>query len=154
MNIQETIQNLKELHSGNPWHGTAILPILQGVAYDKVNRKTAHQSNSIGQILEHMLSWRSFIQRKLEGDKPFDIQVNSRADWNKDKTYTQEEWQTLIDEFEKSHQTLCKIIASLDKDFLLKTVPGRNYDYTFLLNGLSQHDLYHIGQIALLNSLL
>jgi len=48
------------------------------------------------------------------------------------------------------------ILAIKDKDdeFLSENVEFRKYNFQVLLNGLIQHDIYHIGQIAYVKKLL
>jgi hypothetical protein len=38
--------------------------------------------------------------------------------------------------------------------FLEEKVDYRNYNFRFLLNGLVQHDIYHLGQIAYVGKML
>lgn len=45
---------------------------------------------------------------------------------------------------------LCTAIEQLGDARLSETVPGRAFDFYFLLHGVVQHSLYHAGQIALL----
>ena len=41
-----------------------------------------------------------------------------------------------------------------DDDFLLEMVDYRKYNFRFLINGMIQHNIYHLGQIAYLKKLL
>jgi len=41
-----------------------------------------------------------------------------------------------------------------DDEFLKEMVDYRKYDFRFLLNGLMQHNIYHLGQVAYLKKLL
>ena len=43
-----------------------------------------------------------------------------------------------------------KTLENLDDDILEKGVPGEHYNYYKLLNGLIQHDTYHLGMIWVL----
>lgn len=61
-----------------------------------------------------------------------------------------EAWQKAQDELFALNEKVCKAIAAFDDARLQEAVPGRRYDYYFLLHGLVQHALYHGGQIALL----
>jgi hypothetical protein len=41
-----------------------------------------------------------------------------------------------------------------DDNFLGDIVPLRKYNFRFLLNGLIQHNIYHLGQVAYLKKML
>jgi hypothetical protein len=45
---------------------------------------------------------------------------------------------------------LVKTVAALPESRLRERVPGKKYDFYFLLHGVAQHELYHAGQIAIL----
>ena len=42
------------------------------------------------------------------------------------------------------------MIAALPEPRLRDQVPGKDYDFYFMLHGVVQHELYHAGQIAIL----
>ena len=43
-----------------------------------------------------------------------------------------------------------KSVAGLPESRLWDRVPGKRYDFYFMLHGVAQHALYHAGQIAIL----
>ena len=49
-----------------------------------------------------------------------------------------------------TNEEMAQAIEGFDDARLAETVPGRNYDFYQLLHGMTQHALYHGGQIALL----
>jgi uncharacterized damage-inducible protein DinB len=57
-------------------------------------------------------------------------------------------------EFENLHASIIKELEPKADVFLNDQVQGKSYNYRFLLNGLIQHNIYHIGQIAFLKNLL
>jgi hypothetical protein len=59
-----------------------------------------------------------------------------------------------LDEFEQLHKKLVAELQTKDDAFLSEMVDYREYNSRFLLNGLAQHNIYHLGQIAYLKNLL
>jgi len=49
---------------------------------------------------------------------------------------------------------LVTLMDNLTDALLGKQVADREYNYRFLLNGIVQHDIYHLGQIAYVKKLL
>jgi hypothetical protein len=45
---------------------------------------------------------------------------------------------------------LVKAVSTLPEARLRERVPGKRYDFYFMLHGVAQHALYHAGQIAIL----
>ena len=44
-------------------------------------------------------------------------------------------------------------MEDIDDQKLKEKVGGRNYDFFYLLHGIIHHDVYHLGQIAILKKL-
>jgi hypothetical protein len=43
------------------------------------------------------------------------------------------------------------MVSILPESRLRDRVPGKKYNFYFMLHGMAQHELYHAGQIAILN---
>lgn len=149
MNKVNTIAaRMEDTFSGNPWHGgDALLPGLQKVT--NYNAQLAH-SNTIGQIIEHLLQWKKFGLEKMRGNEAFDIPLNSPLDWNKGKIYSKEEIEVLLKELVEVHLSMMQLLKAQSDDWLAQNVPGKKYNFEFLIEGLIQHDVYHFGQVSIL----
>jgi hypothetical protein len=55
-----------------------------------------------------------------------------------------------VERLSRKHQELQEAVRALPESRLTETVPGKDYDFYFMLHGEVQHALYHAGQIALL----
>jgi hypothetical protein len=63
-------------------------------------------------------------------------------------------WKNGLSEFKEVNEKIIHLLKTKDDEFLNGTVDYRKYDFRFLLNGLIQHHIYHIGQIAYVKKLL
>jgi uncharacterized damage-inducible protein DinB len=59
-----------------------------------------------------------------------------------------------LEQLEETQSELIEVLQQQKDDLLLETIPGKEYNYRQLLNGIIHHDIYHIGQIAYLNKML
>lgn len=150
MNKKKIIYNLQTVFNGTPWYGYSLMKIIQSVSIENINNNFK-DGNSIAQILEHILAWRIFLIEALKANFSFKIEINSTKDWNKNKRYNQKEWQQLIERLKENQSTLIELVESKSEDFLGNNIPERKYTYFTLLDNSIQHDVYHLGQIALLN---
>jgi uncharacterized damage-inducible protein DinB len=55
-----------------------------------------------------------------------------------------------VEQAKRTHDMLVKTVAALPESRLREIVPGKKYDFQFMLPGVVQHELYHAGQIAVL----
>lgn len=148
--INQLIYNLKDAYDGEPWYGASLMDIL-----NKTNLKTINLSiidqYSIAKVLKHIVTWRTFAIKMLEGETEFDIKANSEVDWTRQFVPNEEEWLDLINEFKESQIRLIELVESLNDELLKKQIPNRKYNYYFLIEGILQHDIFHFGQIAMIH---
>ncbi len=116
-----------------------VLSISSGDALRNVNGHT----HAIAALVAHMYTWRYFVLQKLTGNDSYDIKDNSEDDWP-----IVEDWHKLTQEFDDCHQALIKAIRSFPADRLDDIVPLRRYTFSYLINGILEHDFYHSGQIG------
>jgi hypothetical protein len=63
---------------------------------------------------------------------------------------TEAAWRKAITAAKRTHDVLVKTVKALPEARLRERVPGKKYDFYFMLHGVAQHELYHAGQIAIL----
>ena len=139
-----------DIFLGKPWYGNNIDQILEGVTYEIASEKPLHQVHSILEILSHMLAWRNFTLAKLRGDHALNLSANDPDDWKKIDHSDPESWTHTVTEFRQNQAQIIDELSKWKDSQLDVIVPKRDYNFRFLLRGILQHDLYHLGQIAIL----
>lgn len=151
--IEELVNTFKESFNGNPWFGDSLMKILNRIDHRVVNSTLTDSNNSIAAIVQHIINWRVFALEKMHKNDAFEIEMNSNKDWTETNINTELEWGELLN---KLISTQKKIIETLEeqvsKDYLNEKVSGHDYCFEYLLNGIIQHDIYHLGQIGILHS--
>ena len=148
--IKELVNRLQESFDGSPWYGDSVMKKLRSIDWYSADATPLEGNKSIAQILGHMINWRVFVLKKLEGDPHFDIGLNTLADWPKIEIENEKEWKVLVAELEQNQTTLVESLNKSSEALLETIVPGRDYTYCYLIEGIVQHDSYHLGQIGLL----
>lgn len=148
----QLLADLENVFSGEPWFGNSALRILEGVSPQQAITPVA--GRRIYTILLHMLAWRDYLLRQLLGEANFDIETNSVVDWPHYTHETAAAWPRALASLKENQQKLVTALRNLPDEQLYETVPRRPFSFAFLVNGLLQHDAYHLGQIALLQKLL
>lgn len=146
------ISNLKDCFDGKPWYGVAVMEKLNQVSWEIVNEKT-YGSKTIAVLVQHIINWRIFVLKKLEDDLEFNIVKDGENDWDMIHISSQEEWNILKQELQNSQDKLIHALSKETDELLQKQVPGKAYTFGPILTSLAQHDIYHLGQIAMLNSM-
>ncbi len=125
------------------------MPMLESIRPEDAVKQL--KGRSILRLARHMLAWRTYVLHKLQGDDDFDIDMNSEADWPTDDAMA---WPDVLEAFRNNQNQLLDALKSFPETHLDAHVPGRNYTFRFMLEGMGQHDVYHLGQIALLKNLV
>ncbi len=146
--IDRITRLLEKTFDGQPWYGSSIMEILKTINVDTATRQigTAH---TICKLVEHMISWRTFATRRLLGDAEFEIDDQTNFPSSRD-------WAQTIQRLEQSQQALLQAVNQFPDERLSEPVPSNRFRYTFytLLHGIIQHDIYHLGQIALIKKVI
>lgn len=141
---------IKSCYTGPAWHGPAVKEVLDTVDVRVIGHRM-NGGNSIIELVNHMGSWKLFIIKKLEGDPDFDVvgDINFTTIENP----TIDDWKDALKRLDMIQEDLLEKLKYTEDSVLVEGVPGRSYNYFFLLTGIVNHDLYHLGQIRLLQKL-
>ena len=147
----QEIQNIKtlfdETYNGPAWSGPAVKEVLKEVSHEDALKKIG-ESHNIAEIVFHMIAWRNFLINKLKGEESYD--VLDEENFQKIDTISENEWTKLKDRLETSQKIMQELLSKTDDNLLSKKVALRKYTYYILMHGVIQHDLYHLGQIVLI----
>lgn len=151
--IQSIITNLNSVLGGQPWYGRAVYEMLEETDPAKAGTKPGHSGHSALELLYHMITWAEFTLKRLEGDKEKNMAEFEKLDWRtlNPSVHT---WKKGLAELKEIHRRIIELLQKKNDQFLEEKVDYRDYNFRFLLNGLIQHNIYHLGQIAYINKFL
>jgi len=151
--IQSIIRNIENTLDGEPWYGRPVYSILREIDSSIAYKKPKPDSHSLIDLLYHMLTWSEFTLKRIENDKINDLAAFEKLDWREIDPEIHD-WDEALATFIATHQQIVALLQTKDDTFLGGTVDYRQYNFRFLLNGLIQHNIYHLGQIVYLKKLL
>lgn len=141
-----------QVWSGQPWYGTDCKTGMSGISPALAVHRVSGQHN-IAEITHHMTQWKKFALEKIKGNAHFDIQFQGEEDWKTIDQLDEVAWNQIIDSFNEVSQSLIDQLNLKEDSLLEQIVPGRKYTYTSLLQGITEHDIYHLGQILILKKI-
>ena len=151
--VKSIIKNLQNVLDGNPWFGRPVYSILNEIHPVMVYTKPGGNSHSLIELLYHIITWAEFTAKRLEKDLESDMQAFEQMDWRLIDPHVHT-WANALEQFKTAHDRILELLQDKDDDFLKEKVDYRDYNFRFLLNGLIQHDIYHLAQIAYVKKLL
>jgi uncharacterized damage-inducible protein DinB len=142
---------LRRAFYGEAWHGPGLMELLEDVDAPTAAARPQPGVHSIWELLLHVAVWDDAACRRLAGEKwqPTGIKnfpvVPQRP--------TKAAWRKAVAQAKHTHDALVKTVAALPESRLRERVPGKKYDFSHMLHGVVQHELYHAGQIAILKKI-
>jgi uncharacterized damage-inducible protein DinB len=145
-------QQLRRTLEGEAWHGPSVLELLAGVTAVQAASHPIGGAHSIWELVLHLSSDYTLILRRLAGDgRP----LTQEEDWPTCPASTEENWERTVHDLRLLSDKLRLAVRNYPVDRLddpiVSEVPYTAYAQFI---GVTQHNLYHAGQIALLKRAL
>ena len=145
--ISRIVNMLQNAYDGAAWHGASIMEILNSISADQAFHESKH-IHRICELVHHIIAWRNFAIKRLEGDHTYEVSQNEN--WKEFNSGDDRSWNDIKHELNESQKKLINVLEITYDDRLSEEVEGKAYNYYTLVHGVIQHDLYHLGEIALL----
>jgi len=142
---------LRRAFEGEAWHGPALRELLGNVTADQANARPLKAAHSIWELTLHIDVWTRAALESLRGVPMPNLSIiGTKKDWPSPPHVSEGDWKTATDKLFQTGAELAHAIEGFGDERLSDTVPGRQYNFYYLLHGIVQHSLYHGGQIAVL----
>jgi uncharacterized damage-inducible protein DinB len=145
-------EQLRLALEGEAWHGPSVLETLAGVSAEQASRHPIRDAHSIWELVLHISSDYTLVLRRLAGDRR---QLTPAEAWPPCPPATAENWQHAVEALRQLNQQLRQAVRAFPAERLDQPlVPDVSYTAYTQFIGVTQHNLYHAGQISLLKRAL
>ncbi len=130
------------------WYAPSLAQVLAQISPELATTPPVPGAHSISALLQHLLLWNERV-RNTSDSHPL-------ARWQPEREWAEPPipWSELLARWNQSRDLLEEKLRHFPIEDLAKQVPGRNYPYETMLEGIVQHAIYHAGQIAMVLSML
>lgn len=151
--IQHYIERFQDIYNGAPWYGETIDVKLKDIS-DLIAFIQPHDgAHSIAELVKHMTYWRQSLIKRLEGDEAFKGSMKSPDNWISVDSLSAMGWQKIRDEFDEAQHKIIQLLSKQNDDLLTQEYSkGKTFEY--LIEGIIDHDVYHLGQIGLVKKMI
>ncbi len=108
--ISRIVDELQREHDGDPWHGSPLKAILQGIDAQRAAARPLADAHSIWEIVLHMTSWKNETARRIRGAVAC---MPIEGDWPEAGLPTEDRWQQAIGRLEAAHEDLIAAVKAL-----------------------------------------
>lgn len=150
--VQHIIQQLEEIQNGYLWIGSNYERKLKQVSDEDFFKRPLENLLSVAEILSHLTLWREETILKIntgKGSKTDQCEEN----WLPNEQLRLKGAEAIVSAYANSLKEIVRLLQTKDDSFLdleyYDTDFKGNYTYKWLLQGMIQHDVYHLGQIGI-----
>jgi uncharacterized damage-inducible protein DinB len=155
--INSILKQLNELQNGKPWVGETFDKKLADITEQEAFLRPLPNIHSIAEILAHLTSWRKETNLKIKTGKG-SLTTDSYENWPDNSQLQSIGWDKLQEDYRKGLSELIVLLQSKDDKFLDETYYDLDFKgtfpYSFVVEGMLHHDIYHLGQIGLIIKLI
>jgi DinB superfamily len=150
--LERIEDQLQRSFEGGAWHGPAVLELLAGVTAAQAHVRPIPEARGIWELVLHLGSAYRLVLRRLRGDA---TQLAPDEDWPPVPEPSEANWTAAVDGLRSLNAEARQAVIGFDPSELdAPLVADPPYSAYTQFIGLTQHDLYHAGQIALLKRVL
>jgi uncharacterized damage-inducible protein DinB len=142
---------LRQSFEGPAWHGPSVLETLEDVAPEAASAHPLPGAHSIWELVLHLAGTYRLVLRRLEGN---DAPLTQAEDWPPVPVDTASNWHDSVGSLQQLNQQLRSAVLSFGSERLDQPLASESYTAYTQFIGVTQHDLYHAGQVALLRKAL
>jgi uncharacterized damage-inducible protein DinB len=147
-------QDLHHVYDGDPWHGSSITAVLEGIDAEAAAQRPIPGAHNIWELVLHMATWTREVASRVRGADA----KNPPEDWPAPRFGGGEQaWRSAKQDLASAQKELEAAVDALNPNELLRWVGdqrdpslGTGMTVGTVIRGLLQHHTYHEGQIALL----
>ncbi|OXA93092.1 DinB family protein [Flavobacterium hercynium] len=151
MTESKRISNLyQSIYNGNPWLEVNLTDTLDEVTAAQAYTKVNPNLNTIWEIVNHLIQWRRNILKRLQGE------VITTPDHNYFVPVldsSEAAWEQSLQSLAKSQESWNDFFTDFNDEDLQKIYAANNHTFYEHIQGIIQHDVYHLGQIVILKKL-
>jgi uncharacterized damage-inducible protein DinB len=149
--LERLEEQLRSSFEGGSWHGPSVRETLDGVTAEEAWRHPIPGAHSIWELVLHLASTYSLVLRRLNGEI---VDLSPEEDWPVVEAPTAINWTAALNVLRSLNQQLRAAVQHFNTDTLDAPLGNPKYSAYEQFVGVTQHDLYHAGQIVLLRRAL
>ncbi len=149
--LERLEEQLRCSFEGGSWHGPSVRETLDGVTAEEAARHPIPGAHSIWELVLHLAGTYSLVLRRLNGDA---TELSPEEDWPSVETLSPANWTAALNVLRSLNQQLRAAVRGYSEEALDQRLGNGKYTAYEQFIGVTQHDLYHSGQIVLLRRAL
>jgi uncharacterized damage-inducible protein DinB len=150
--LKNIIRQLREIETGSLWFDQCFKDKIDTLPDADAFTRPLPTVHSVAEHVSHIIEWRKECLLRFSGQRT--ELMHSPDDWKDNVELKQIGWANLKNQLYESTVTLINALQDKDDTYLETMFLDTGYNFHYLIEGIIQHDLYHLGQIGITIKLL
>lgn len=151
--IEHIIQQLLDNQNGKVWIGTNFNKKLAKVDEYNAFIRPKSDLHSVAEIISHLTTWQNETILKIKTGKG-SLTDDCEENWYSNEYLKSKTWTTILNEYKSSLSELIALLKTKNDSFLKEQYYDTDfkgfYPYSFVINGMLHHNIYHLGQLGII----
>jgi uncharacterized damage-inducible protein DinB len=151
--IENYVRQLNQVYDGDNWTDGNFVGKLNSIDENLAFTQPFPGKHSAAEILWHVIYWRIAVVKRVQGDNEFEERTVQEQNFLSLESLRKKGLSRLLVELKESQEGLINFLIAGTDDLLdAEYKPG--YSIESQIEGIIQHDYYHLGQIGFVISVL
>ncbi|MEO7209660.1 MAG: DinB family protein [Chitinophagaceae bacterium] len=147
------LRQMEQLISGGSWQGESFREKLKNIKEQDFFRQPIESIHSIGEMIWHCIYWKTVLLERFKGNENYRDETVHAFNFRKRDDLMKAGMQQLLDLFYTTSEEIMLVLKTKDDHFLAEK-NSSGIIMEFYVEGIVQHDIYHLGQIGLVQKML
>lgn len=159
--IAGIVDEVQREYGGDAWYGSSLRDILKGVTAKHAAARPIGNAHSIWELVLHITAWKREVASRMEGRPAGEPPEGDWPDAPAGLEATDTRWTEALERLHAAQVALVSAAGRVTPARLHAPVNdprnrplGTGVSHYVTLHGVTQHDAYHAGQIAILKKAL
>jgi hypothetical protein len=155
--LEYIISQLRNIQDGELWMGDTFESKISSISEVEAFTRPLPNLHSPAELIAHLNEWRKdiiFVIKNGHGQ----LTMESHLNWRGIEELKNTGWGSIIEEYKKTTAEVIGLLQNMEDSFLKRQYRekdfSKSHEYSFIVNGLVHHDLYHLGQLGIVIKLI
>ena len=150
--IENIVSQLNAIQREKVWVGQNFETSLSSLSEEQAFTKI-HGLHSVAEVISHLTAWRNETILKVKSGAGR-LTEDAEENWLPNDRLKEIGWKKIQADYETSLTDLTRILLEKDDDFLKQKYFDPDFkgyfDFSFVIQGMLHHDIYHLGQLGII----
>ena len=155
--IDYIIQQLLEVQNGKLWMGDNFETKINSITVQEAFTKPSPTMHSVAELIAHLTAWNNDAILKIRNRKG-ELRDNDEQNWPDNDNLKKVGWSTIIRDYLDTISQVVHLLKDKNDSFLKEKYYDQDFkgefDYSFAIDGIVHHNIYHLGQMGIVIKLI